>query len=117
VLGDVGTKEYVERMEIGDQVDSDRWWSGLEVIKRGGMSVEREGWKKGWNKKDNMVGGRIKKMEEMRKVMRDEKRGVEKEWENMKKRIRNVLGKKETRKIGNGRRGWWNEECREEKRR
>jgi len=42
-------------------------------------------------------------------------RGVEEEWENMKGRIKRTLGEGKMVRTGNRKKGWWDDECKREK--
>jgi len=118
VLGEIETKEYVEKMEIGDQVDSDHHpvviW--IKDGKRAGYGSRKGGGRKrgtrriAWSEE-----GKGKWVEEMQKGVSEEDREVEEEWENMKKRIRNVLEEGDVESVGNRGKGWWDEECKREK--
>jgi len=83
VLGEVRTKEYVEKMEVGDQVDSDHHPVVIWIKDRKRM---RNGSRKGGGRKGGIKRitwseeEKRKWMEEMQKEMRDEERGIEEEW-------------------------------------
>ncbi|KMQ89643.1 hypothetical protein RF55_10705 [Lasius niger] len=75
-------------------------------------------------KKGKRLGGRKKWIwtEEGRKEFavsfgerKEQEEGIERDWEDLKGRITKALGKMERQRGGNGRRGWWDEECKEEK--
>ncbi|XP_077280504.1 uncharacterized protein LOC143907534 [Temnothorax americanus] len=116
VLGDRRTRERVERVVVEEKVDSDHqpvtaWVEGWEEDMDKGKG-ERSGSGRGdWSEE-----GRKK----FRELMGDRQaRGgrVEEEWQRLKGRIREVLREVNGRGKKSGGRGWWDEECKEGKKR
>jgi len=114
VLGDGEAWERVERLEVKNRIESNHF--PIEVSLKG----EVEGGVKRVSK-----GGRRWKWTEERIVkfkgrMEDwwEEKGDGKEikWEVVKEGVRNIL-EEEQGKEGGWKKGWWDQECREEKRR
>lgn len=117
VLGDERTREGIRKVVIEEKVDSDHhpltvWLEGSEKQR------------KGEEKRNSGRGGVRIWTKEIRERFRAEfgERGeaeeeVEKEWEKLKGRIGESLEKIEEKDKEEGKRGWWNKECREEKKR
>ena len=103
VIVNENTRERVERMELGERVDSDQH----PVVV--------------WLRGEAMEGERRARKGEGRKAGRGnwtaegEERGIQEEWKELKERIKGAIGMVGARgqKVGKG--GWWHKECREEK--
>lgn len=104
-------RERIERMEVGDRVESNHQPLIVKIREgdkegRGGksrgklMEMDREGKKEFKEKLGRMQEGEIE---------------TEKEWERMKGRIKEVLEEGNKEKGKGNRRGWFDEECKEEK--
>ncbi|XP_024867350.1 uncharacterized protein LOC112451550, partial [Temnothorax curvispinosus] len=116
VLGDRRTREKVERVVVEEKVDSDHqpvtawvegWVEGMDKGKEGRSGSGRGDWSE-------------ESKEKFRELMGDRQAqggGVEEEWQGLKRKIREVLREVNGRGKRSGRKGWWDEECREGKKR
>ncbi|XP_024877156.1 golgin subfamily A member 6-like protein 22, partial [Temnothorax curvispinosus] len=117
VIGEEEVRERVERLEVGERVDSDHhpvtiWMRGkLEKDQR--KRVEERARRRGiWSE-----GGRTQFKERLGTI-KGEEREIQEEIEVGSARIRKVIEENENeggRRDKNGR-GWWDEECKEKKR-
>ncbi|KMQ88014.1 hypothetical protein RF55_12574 [Lasius niger] len=116
ILGNGEIRDRMERLEVGEEVDSDHhpvilWMKGKErgsEGRRGGAGIIRRGtWdEEGRNEFRRGLG-----------IIREEGKEIQQELEEMGGRIKKTLEVcEEQRGYGKrNRRGWWNEECRERK--
>jgi len=123
VIGDVEVRESIEYMEIGDRIDSDHHPVEVEVKgkewKRRKGKGEKKEWRGVWDEEGREVfrqrlgeveGGRSESSED-----------IEVQWKGMEERLKTALREVEEER-GEGSkawkgRGWWDGECREEKKR
>ncbi|XP_076291061.1 uncharacterized protein LOC143214209 [Lasioglossum baleicum] len=114
ILGNEETREGVEKMEVGERIDSDHapltvWVKGERKEKGrragGGKGLGVGNWSEEGIKDFREKFGRGKVGEV----------GVEEDWKGLKEKIKEVLGNAGKKEKGR-RIGWWDEECREEKR-
>ena len=113
MIGNEDTRERVERLEVGDRVDSDHHpvviWvkgGGREEGGTGKIGAGRNERRGNWTQEGRVEFMRSFGIREVRK------RGVEEEWGELSGRIKEAVNK-----MGKGEKkgGWWDEECREEK--
>jgi len=119
VIGEEETWERIERLKIGDRIDSDHHPVEVRIKGRGGKRVRERREKKVWRGIWDMEGReRFKQM--MENIERMEGSSVEEQWREMSGRVKRTLKEIEEdreREAGRSRRkGWWDAECREEKR-
>lgn len=115
VIENEGVREQVERIEVGDNVDSDHHPLVVWVKVRGEeeMVGRREGRKvKRWVWTEK---GREEFRKELGEIGEGNK-GMTEVWGEMKRRVKGVLEQGCKVKKGGKRRGWWDTECEEEKR-
>ncbi|XP_066585917.1 golgin subfamily A member 6-like protein 22 [Prorops nasuta] len=116
VVGDMETREEIREMEVEVRVESDHLPIVVKLDKERKKREERgrKGRvKRGWEREQLE---RFK--EKTERIEREEEEGVEKRWEKLQEEVRKVKEevKKEKREGAGMRRGWWDEECRAEKR-
>ncbi|XP_067209971.1 golgin subfamily A member 6-like protein 2 [Linepithema humile] len=116
VTGNEEVRERIEKMEIGDEIDSDHQPVKVRIRgeeeKKGGAKKERKGGRGRWDKEEKRIF--------RRKLGKIElgKEDMEKEWKELEGRLK--LAIKETEKEQDrkeeGKGGWWDKECEEKKR-
>lgn len=111
VMGNEEVRERIEKMEIGDEINSDHQPVKVRIRGEGGKKEEKGG-KGRWDEE----GRRLFR----RKLGKIElgKEDIEKEWKKLERRLKLAIketeeeqDKKEERK-----RGWWDKECEKKKR-
>ncbi|KMQ85641.1 hypothetical protein RF55_15674 [Lasius niger] len=116
VIGSGEVRESIGKLEIEERVESDHqplsvWVKGEGIRRTKGIGVGKGRW-------DWSMEGREEFREEMGKVQGSGET-VEREWVNMREKIKGILGK--GNRVGVGEKGkggrWFDEKCREEKRR
>jgi len=116
IMGEEEVKERIERMRVGDKIDSDHhpvevWIKGVEKKRR--ESKGQEGYMRGvWDEEG------CRKFREMLGKMEMGEEDVETMWEGMEGKVKKVLqetGRGRENEGRKGKRGWWDEECKEKK--
>ncbi|XP_066593195.1 uncharacterized protein [Prorops nasuta] len=116
VVGDRETREEIREMEVEVRVESDHLPLMVKLDEERKKSEEKGkkgGIKRGWER------GQLERYKERtERIEGGWKEGVEERWEKLQEEVRKVReGVKKEKTVGEGRRGgWWNEECRAEKR-
>jgi len=110
-------REEVESMRIGDKIDSNH---SVEIKLKGGRTNNEGGkrkkkWRDIWDEEGRKeFKRRIGRMEELKEG------SIEEQWKEVKKKLKKAVREVEEERMGEkkeGRRGgWWDEECKEEKR-
>ncbi|XP_020298257.1 uncharacterized protein LOC109862594 [Pseudomyrmex gracilis] len=117
VIGEAWLKDEVERMVVEDKVDSDHQpvvvWVRIKGSKRKRARNENEGKKM---KRIRWTEEGSQQLEEEMEKREEREKKVEEEWEEMKKLIGRVFKGIDGEEKKNGKR-WWDEECREKKKR
>lgn len=115
-IGDVEVRERVERVRIGDRIDSDhhpvKMWIKDRGGKERGRKNEEKEWRGIWDEEDK------KEFQRLMGGMEFGDSSIEEQWREMKRSIRESLEEVESKRIkGKGRKvGWWDGESREAKR-
>jgi len=114
VMGDRGAWEKVDRVEVGKEVESDHQSISVWL----GEKRERERKRKGveWTEKEDWSE---EAREDFRKRTEKLELGqgeINEEWEKLTEKIRKEVKVKKIRGWKEGRRGWWDGECRRKKR-
>lgn len=115
-IEDSEVKDKINRMRIGDRMDSDhhpiKLWIGEQVgegkERKKGRKLRREI----WNEEGRQVfNKKIEGIEMMEKELKEE-------WERMEERLKKAVEETEekVRKGEGGKTGWWDKECEEKKR-
>jgi len=114
-IGDEKVWDRVGKIEVEDKIESDHF-PIVVLIKDGGKEAgSRAGnVRKKWNWTKE---GKKLFRERMERVWGEEENEGGKEWETLKKEIQGVLQEGQGGEGEVGRRGWWDAECREYKRR
>ncbi|XP_029163724.1 golgin subfamily A member 6-like protein 22, partial [Nylanderia fulva] len=115
VLGDEDSREKVKKLRVKDKVDSDH--QPVEVEIKGKQRKERRknrGGRRGgtWNEE------RCRRFKEKVGELEGGEEEIEGEWKKMEERVKEAMKvtEEEERKMKKERRGWWDEECGERKR-
>ncbi|XP_071648500.1 uncharacterized protein [Temnothorax longispinosus] len=116
IIGDEDSREKIERLEIGDRVESDHhplilWIRGGAKRTQRGEKIERTRRRGIWSEE-----GRKHFVEKLGKIGGNRK--LQEEIEEGVSKIRGILKeneKGEVRGANKNRRGWWDEECKEKK--
>jgi len=120
VMGEEETREEIDAVRIEDRIDSDHHPVVVEMKERKGRKMIKGKGKKEWRGIWDEEGRR-----EFRKKWGEgeemKERGIEEQWKELKEGIKRVLReveeeRKDESKAGK-KAGWWDEECREEKKR
>ncbi|XP_011859507.1 PREDICTED: putative golgin subfamily A member 6-like protein 6, partial [Vollenhovia emeryi] len=115
VIGDEEARERIRSMRIGEKIDSDHhplevWIEGEEQGKERGRK-RQETRKVKWDRKGQ------EEFKERVKLDREEGKGLEEEWKEVKGKLIKALKEVERIQKEEGKKegGWWDEECKERK--
>ncbi|XP_024884283.1 trichohyalin-like [Temnothorax curvispinosus] len=116
IIGDEEVREKVERLEVGERIDSDHplilWVRGSSKRRQRRRGAEKRRRRGIWNDE-----GKTQFREKLGTI--EEKRDLQEEIEEGTRKIRRVIEENEDkneRGTVKNKRGWWNEECTESKR-